>query len=259
MFSAERIRKIKELLLEYKEVDINTLCSCFSASVSTIRRDLGKLEEDGFLRRIHGGAVLVEADLPRDDLGITPSTHTEESYQIAKLAVKMIGQNDVIFLGGGCACTIIASLLQNNFRGTIYTNNLEAAWILRTCADISIILLGGKLHNLGGQAITDTNSDICFTSNIFVDKAFFTVSGFTKRHGYFVDDTFYRQLIDTLVTNSIETNLILEGCKLDRIGTVRVDAVDRFPRVISSAEIADEYKQFFYDNQVTLFTPFSEF
>ena len=58
MLATERVRRIREMLLEYKHVDINTLCSLLSVSMATVRRDLEKLEMEGFLNKVHGGAVL---------------------------------------------------------------------------------------------------------------------------------------------------------------------------------------------------------
>ena len=61
MFAAERKAKIKEMLLEYKHVDVSTLSSLLSVTVATIRRDLDELEKAGFLKKMHGGAVLDES------------------------------------------------------------------------------------------------------------------------------------------------------------------------------------------------------
>ena len=64
MFADERTEKIKALLLDYKRIDINTLISMIPASPATVRRDLEKMEKEGFLRRTHGGVVLVEEEEP---------------------------------------------------------------------------------------------------------------------------------------------------------------------------------------------------
>ena len=50
MFANERLRKIRSFLLDYKKVDMNTLCNLLDASISTVRRDLDKLEQEAFLR-----------------------------------------------------------------------------------------------------------------------------------------------------------------------------------------------------------------
>ncbi len=65
MFAAERRKKIKEIMLEYKHVDMNTLCSLLDVSLATVRRDLDQLSEEGFLQKEHGGVILIENETVR--------------------------------------------------------------------------------------------------------------------------------------------------------------------------------------------------
>ncbi len=58
----ERHREILNHLLEKKEVSVNLLSETLGVSGVTIRQDLNYLEERGFIKRIHGGAVLHETD-----------------------------------------------------------------------------------------------------------------------------------------------------------------------------------------------------
>ena len=60
MFAAARLEKIRELITQTKSIEISVLVDLLSVSEATIRRDLEKLEQEGFLYRIHGGAVLTE-------------------------------------------------------------------------------------------------------------------------------------------------------------------------------------------------------
>lgn len=55
-----RLARIRELLMHNKQVSISRLAKEFCVSEMTIRRDLDKLEDDGKVRRIHGGAVPAE-------------------------------------------------------------------------------------------------------------------------------------------------------------------------------------------------------
>ena len=52
MFKAARLAKIKEIILDRGQVDVNTLVSLFGVSVVTIRSDLAALEKDGYLKRV---------------------------------------------------------------------------------------------------------------------------------------------------------------------------------------------------------------
>ena len=58
MFALERIKLIKKYLNENQKAEVTALSGLLDVSEVTIRRDLEKLEKEGFLQRIHGGAVL---------------------------------------------------------------------------------------------------------------------------------------------------------------------------------------------------------
>lgn len=58
MFNSERQAQILSCLEQQNTVSVQALSERLYASPSTIRRDLSELEAQGFLKRIHGGAVL---------------------------------------------------------------------------------------------------------------------------------------------------------------------------------------------------------
>lgn len=64
-----RHEKIMEALLTNQEVTVAELSDILKVTGKTIREDLTKLEEQGLIRRVHGGAVLAQAD----QFGILPS------------------------------------------------------------------------------------------------------------------------------------------------------------------------------------------
>jgi len=54
----DRIQAIKQMVANDKKVAVSNLSSIFQVTEETIRRDLEKLEDEGFLTRTYGGAVL---------------------------------------------------------------------------------------------------------------------------------------------------------------------------------------------------------
>ncbi len=58
MAAKDRIQAIKQMVANDKKVVVSHLSSIFQVTEETIRRDLEKLEDEGFLTRTYGGAVL---------------------------------------------------------------------------------------------------------------------------------------------------------------------------------------------------------
>ena len=99
MFAVQRANIIKEYLLEKKQVEVTTLSKLLNVSEVTIRRDLEKLEKEGFLIRTHGGAVLNEQETPDipDIIDITLDEDMIEDYEgIANIAAHMVDNGDII-------------------------------------------------------------------------------------------------------------------------------------------------------------------
>lgn len=65
MAAKDRIQAIKQMVANDKKVTVSNLSGIFQVTEETIRRDLEKLEDEGFLTRTYGGAVLNTAMLDR--------------------------------------------------------------------------------------------------------------------------------------------------------------------------------------------------
>jgi len=57
LLSFDRRRQILEAVNRKKSVTVDALCEAFPVSRMTISRDLERLEREGLLQRVHGGAV----------------------------------------------------------------------------------------------------------------------------------------------------------------------------------------------------------
>ena len=60
MNGSVRQLRIRELIDSNEFVDLDTLRRELAASVSTLRRDLIELEEQGVLKRVYGGAMAAQ-------------------------------------------------------------------------------------------------------------------------------------------------------------------------------------------------------
>src|ERR1700735_885483 len=103
---SNRTKSILSELQRTGSVSINDLCQRFDASVATIRRDLQQLEEQGLLRRTHGGAVSIEPlfyEAFRHDSSFQEQIerHAEEKRRIAMAAANLVEDGDTIALTAG--------------------------------------------------------------------------------------------------------------------------------------------------------------
>lgn len=254
MFKAERLEKIKTLVLDRKQVDVSSLSKLLNVTEVTIRSDLEQLEKTGFLKRLHGGAVLNEdlADKHDNDdpfLGKLFSQDKNKEH-VARIAAAQIQENDFIFLGGGETCYYIAKELIQRKRLTILTNNLHIAYALSSHANIHLTLTGGQI--LPGRFCTVNDTFNRSIENLFIKTAFFSVSGVDLVAGYTLENTQEITVIREVAKHSKQMVFVADHTKFDRISFIKLDDLNLCNQVISDENIPRAYADFYQENGIAL-------
>ena len=101
MFAIERVKIIKNHLNKDHKVSVAKLSELLDVTEVTIRRDLEKLEKEGYLKRTHGGAVLLsdDEDTPPEETASTGEAELRK--EIADTAFHLVSDNDSVMLGSG--------------------------------------------------------------------------------------------------------------------------------------------------------------
>ncbi|AFM39996.1 transcriptional regulator of sugar metabolism [Desulfosporosinus acidiphilus SJ4] len=181
MFAEERRDKILSKIKSMRRVFAKELADEFQVSIDTIRRDLTQMEEDGLLKRTHGGAVLLSKvrRFPMDEK-IRFSEGTEHQNAVAKLAASFIEQGDTIFIGGASIHYVLLKYLPVDRDFTVITNSLLIAEKLKNFANIEPYIVCGKIKSEEG--IVDPLATE-FIRTLRIDKAFLTGGGISASHG----------------------------------------------------------------------------
>jgi len=182
MLAIERRRRIIDILKEEKYVPVDELSKMINASIATVRRDLTKLENDGVLLKIRGGATLSDRSKSEISFQKRMNVNTEEKKMIAKKAIEFIQEGDVIILDAGTTTFFIAKeIISMKINVTIITNSLMIAKETANYPDFDLIFIGGKFD--WKNMATIGSSAMNFVSDLSVDKAFIGANGFDAIHG----------------------------------------------------------------------------
>ncbi|WP_340024021.1 DeoR/GlpR family DNA-binding transcription regulator [Paenibacillus sp. FSL K6-1096] len=174
-----RHEMIMEVMLNQKDVTVNELSEKLRVTGKTIREDLSKLEEQGLILRVHGGAVLAQSD----QFGILPSRnpldkYAEEKAEIAERALKHIEPEDIIALDGGSTTLEIARSL-TNMPLTVITNDVYIISELAPKDNIRLVVPGGyRVRNMlaGPEAVA-------YVRKLNIQKAFLSATAVHIEHG----------------------------------------------------------------------------
>lgn len=181
MLASVRRQKILDLITEDGMAKVANLSQIFKISEVTIRQDLAKLEEDGFVIREHGGAYLKSLPSQVQSTSFQHMENMDKKECIGKKAAEFIEEGDSIILDSGTTTTEIAKNLTNHKNLTVVTNAVNVPLVIGGQPGIAVLLTSGEFKaptlSLTGQKAAD------FFENLHVDKLFLATAGITLRAG----------------------------------------------------------------------------
>ncbi len=258
MFKIERLRKIKEILTDCKQIDVSTLSSLLNVTDATIRNDLEELEKEGFLTRFHGGATLNAAqenensNSPFSGISIAYSRYKEE---IGVIAAQLIQEKEWIFLGPGTTSYYIAKALLTRTGINVLTNNFWVSGVLSANPNIQCLFWGGRLVTQGYYSLPD---DIdAELHNIYLDKCFFSVDGVDLEAGYTLSDLSVQEIIRAVTPRSRQVIFGLDCEKFGRRTFRKIGDLDFPDIVITNENIPEEYKKYYLEHNVCTYTSYN--
>ena len=169
----ERKRQILDLLTETGTADVTTLTKILYASSATVRRDLARLEEEGFIIRSHGKAVGINLYADKCiPYGERKTVGLLAKKRIAEAAVNAhVKEGAVIMLDASSTVLQTVSYLEGINNVIVITSGINTlVELMKT--NIRFYSTGGRAINESasfvGQTAIDTlksfNADVCFVS-----------------------------------------------------------------------------------------------
>lgn len=144
-FPEGRKNKVLKLIEEKKFININELINTFKTSRATIIRDLVKLENEGLITRSYGGVFYLE-EKKNYSFDNSSTTQINEKKAIAKMALKLINEDDTIFLNPGYTTyELCNNILRENIHVYVVTNSLKIIDLFAINNNPNIFAIGGDL------------------------------------------------------------------------------------------------------------------
>lgn len=143
--AVDRRHRILERVAEDQTIHVGDLAREFDVSEMTIRRDIGRLEREGFVRQTYGGAT---AHLTRAlDVAFNARAlqHTREKRRIGMRATRLLGDARVVYVGIGTTAEQFARFLPVAPGLVVVTASLPTASLLGT-RPVDVVALGGAVR-----------------------------------------------------------------------------------------------------------------
>ncbi len=235
MIASQRSMYIMEQLAQKSVIDLKEIAKALNASESTIRRDIERLERQGKLKRVLGGAELTDTQ----DTSIAEWTmrqkhnlNAEAKRLVAARAAEFVKDGECVFIDGGTSLAPLIRLLSKRQVRIVTNNHLILREIINP--EATIITIGGiylpHFHMTVGALAEG------MLSNFHFDHAFIGCSGVDIEKGMS-----YTSEIDTINIKRIAAEyaerkyLLIDASKLHFKAFCKCIPLDEFDLVLCNA------------------------
>lgn len=224
MLTEERHKIILDELKNKSVIYVNELVKMLDTSESTIRRDLNFLDEVGKLKKVHGGATLLEREFhTKDDLvSIREKLNINDKSSIAKYAASLIKKDDFVYIDSGTTTNLMIDFIKE--KEAIYiTNGINQAK--------KLISKGFKAYIIGGE-IKDSTEAIVGVEAINslkkynFTKGFFGTNGISDYRGYTTPDIKEALVKEEALKRTRSPYILADKSKFDEISCVTFGEID---------------------------------
>lgn len=183
MLKEVRHKSIIELLSKQGPISILELAGKLDASMMTIRRDLDVLEKNGFVRKMHGSAVLINSDNSQPTYLERVAECKDEKNRIGKAAADMIKVGSIVLFDAGTTTLAIIQHIPPDKNFTAITTGLMTAAALCNKTVANVICIGGNIHPSSVSAINYFAIDML--NSFHADMAFISTKSVSLPDGLF--------------------------------------------------------------------------
>jgi DeoR/GlpR family transcriptional regulator of sugar metabolism len=220
-----RRHAILDELTQRQAVRVSELSQAFGVSEVSVRRDLSHLEREGFLRRIHGGAVPVpHVQAPSAQAVTSTGAHAAEKASIGRAAAELVRPGDRLIFDSGTTVLEVARHLPPDLREsgnlTVITSSLPIVRELGPCKGIHLILLGGVF--LPQYEVVVGPPSIAQLSELHADKLFLGADGLTFARGVTTANMLEAEVDRAAIAAASQVILVTDSSKIGLIGLTTI-------------------------------------
>lgn len=252
MLAIERKNEILATLQKEQRVLVSELAKKYDVTEETIRRDLEKLERDGYVKKTYGGAVLnknTSVDLP---LRIREKTNRQQKQKVAEIAASLIEEGDSIMLDASSTSLMIAQKIKNMRKLTVITTSVEVLIELSQNEGIKVISTGGNLK-ASSLSLVGRNTEECL-SRFNVDMALVSCKGIDIERGIMESNELESGVKLMMQKSAKQTVFVIDSSKYDKISFVKVMDFHQGDIVVTDIIPEEKWMQFFASRGVKVVT-----
>lgn len=241
MTTHERRQFLLGLLKKQPGLRVPEIGRVLEVSDGTVRNDLNALEKEGYLTRVHGGAILAPPQqLFQQTFHIRHQENADKKSCIGKYAASMVEEGDSILLDASSSAYYLALNIQDRNRLRVVTNGIEVARLLAQNPSNTIILIGGVVSQDGSSVAGLLSEQII--AELHIQKAFVSCSGFSIERGMTEVHLEEAQLKRKAIESAQQVIALVDSSKMGHEDLTPFARPIQITHLFTDSGITDEWK-----------------
>ena len=240
---------LDQLRLSGGSCRIQFLADRLQVTEQTVRRNVRRLEDNGTVKKVHGGVHLVDV-LTEAPFQQRMSVNSHAKRIIAASVADMITDGDSLFLDIGSTTAYIAMALQNHRDLFVVTNSVAVAHALATRNNNRVYLAGGALRPHDGGAFGKTAIDFIHQFNF--QFAVLSVGAINAEDGFMLHDLQEAQVSREAIARAHTTIVAGDSGKFGHRAPIIVAEPDEFDVIVTDKKPAIALTNWFRDKDIDL-------
>lgn len=191
------------------------------------------------MKRVHGGAVLKDADDLENRLGV----NYEKKLRIARKVASFVNEGETILIESGSVNVLLARELLKIKKVTIITTNVYIARQFRKNEQANIIILGG-VYQHDSETMVGKITKTCI-DQINIDKAFIGIDGYTTEAGFTSRDLFRAEISSYIIQKAKDIFIVSDSSKFGKTELTNVCYPSQIQYIVTNNDLTIQFQNEF--------------
>ena len=251
MLPIERRGEILQKLMMDGKVVVNELAEKYEVTEETIRRDLEKLESEGYAKKTYGGAVRNDNMTSELPYTVRKQTNVSGKKYIAEIIGSLISDGDSLLLDSSTTALFTVKSIFNKSNITLVTNSVEILLDLPQGHDWNIVSTGGMYRSESMAFFGAAAEDV--VSKYFADYAVLSCKGIDLEKGITDTRETFANLKKFFIKSAKKVILAVDHTKFNKISFVRLGDLDDIDIIVTDVEPDEKWKKLIEEKGIELY------
>lgn len=241
LLGEDRRLRMLEWVREEGSARVSVLAKALDVSEVTVRQDLEKLETDGHIVRVHGGAYLKSIPQQVRAMTLLHEENSEAKEKIGATAAAMVKAGETIILDSGSTTTAVAASMSGCSDVTVITNALNIALMLGAEPGFDVHVTGG--HFKAPTLSLSGERSAAYFQGLFAQKLFLATAAIDLSMGLTYPALSDIPVKRAMIDSAEKVYLVADSSKIGQRSFCVLGGVDNVHALITDDGIRPEDRE----------------